>query len=175
MAQAVPLRWSVGAGARLKKRTPGPWVSALGTGRVLHLLLARFLWPPRGRTGRSRRWTPPKSLLHPLHPTAGTAKTTGSTEIRRLEELGAEWPQGKEVVSSAGALQSCSVQGHEKYSGFKLLKRCWSSVSGFSQLILMIKLKKKKTTQTQLVAGAHDNAYLLPTPKASPRCIFSSQ
>lgn len=59
-----------------------------------------------------------------------------------MEELAAKWPQGKEVASSAGALQTCSVQDHEKYSRFKLLERCWSGVSGFFQLSLMIKLKK---------------------------------
>ncbi|XP_051495869.1 uncharacterized protein LOC127394129 isoform X1 [Apus apus] len=51
-----------------------------------------------GRTGRSWRWMSPKSLLHSLHPTDGTAETTGSTEIQCMEELVSRWPQCRKVA-----------------------------------------------------------------------------
>lgn len=48
----------------------------------------------------------------------------GGTGIWGTEELGARWPQGQDVVLSAGTPQSRSMPGHEKCIRSKRLKSC---------------------------------------------------
>lgn len=95
------------------------------------LLLMWILWAPR--TGRSWRRMPQQSLLYPPIPQLGQQGQQGAQRLGAGRSL---VPGGAmaESITECWALQSCSVQGHGKYSRVHRPQGCWHSASGFFQL-----------------------------------------
>lgn len=108
------------------------------------------------RTGRSWRWNLPKSLLHPLHATAGTAETKGGGGARRLgawRSLVPGGPRAEKRHRARGHCRAALYKAMKNTAGSNSLKGAGvASLACFFQLSLMIKLKK--SNQTQMAAGA---------------------